>query len=210
MSESTNTHAHTTRTIKGKLITPADEVRFWSRVDKNGPIPNQSFAHYKGLDCCWVWAAGRARGGYGQFYVAGNTVRAHRVAFILGSGLLTAEANCVMHACDNPLCVNPNHLRAGSFRDNNNDRASKGRSVHVRGCGHYSHLHPERCARGEQHGNSKLKEPQVRTIRIAHANGLKQREIAALVGVSRQSIGHILRGEIWKHVGCANKETESN
>ena len=89
--------------------------RFWSKVKKQ---PNG----------CWEWQAAKTRLGYGRFAPEGTTVKAHRVSFELCKGPIP-DGMHVMHSCDNPPCVNPEHLSLGSNQDNVNDREAKGRGV---------------------------------------------------------------------------------
>lgn len=76
---------------------------------------------------CWEWKAARAPQGYGKFKAFGQTL-AHRVSFIVHRGPLNDQI-CVLHKCDNPPCVNPDHLFLGDRKANNRDRQQKGRTV---------------------------------------------------------------------------------
>lgn len=76
---------------------------------------------------CWEWNGFRCPQGYGRFKSFGETL-AHRVSFILHKSDLPKDA-CVLHTCDNPSCVNPDHLFLGDRDLNNKDRAAKGRTV---------------------------------------------------------------------------------
>jgi len=69
----------------------------------------------------------RDRQGYGRKKVGSRTVLAHRHAWELANGLVP-EGLCVLHRCDNPPCINPDHLFLGTRADNNADRDAKGRS----------------------------------------------------------------------------------
>jgi hypothetical protein len=79
---------------------------------------------------CWEWQASRRRArpgqlGYGQIKIGGRVLPAHRVAFAVVHGYY--PDGLVMHCCDNPVCVNPGHLREGTHQDNMDDMTSKGR-----------------------------------------------------------------------------------
>ena len=85
--------------------------RFWEKVDKSGD--------------CWKWIAHLLKG-YGRFRLNNKTWSAHRVSWTLHYGEIP-EGMCVLHRCDNPGCVNPEHLFLGTRTDNMKDRDQKGR-----------------------------------------------------------------------------------
>ena len=94
--------------------------RFWNKVNKKSP------------EECWEWTAYKMSRGYGVITVDSKTVLAHRMSWILTYGHIPQgegyHGTCVLHKCDNPACVNPNHLFLGTVHDNNNDKVQKGRS----------------------------------------------------------------------------------
>lgn len=184
----------------------ATERRFWSRVDKNGPVP----AHRPDLGPCWLWIGSRDPAGYGQVGIGYKNIRAHRYSFESNvRALLPGELAC--HHCDNPPCVRPSHLFAGSVGDNTRDAAAKGRLA--AGDRHPARLHPERMARGERNGaalypermprgekvgTSKLTWEQVREIRRLLATGIPSRAVGRLFGVNKSAVNRIRQGVTWR------------
>jgi hypothetical protein len=94
--------------------------RFWSRVNKNGPVPQLC----PELGPCWLWTGSTNRGGYGRVTVAGRSLPATHVAWFLAYGTWIMHHAC--HHCDNPPCVNPGHLFDGDDAANQYDRVVKG------------------------------------------------------------------------------------
>jgi hypothetical protein len=90
------------------------EERFFSKVNK---IENG----------CWEWITGKSRDGYGVFSYNNKDFRAHRLSYELHFGNIE-NGLCVCHKCDNPSCVNPEHLFLGSHKQNMEDKANKGRT----------------------------------------------------------------------------------
>lgn len=149
--------------------------RFWPKVDVGHK------------DECWEWQAAQFTSGYGMFAIDSHPHRAHRVAYELTHGKIP-EGLCVCHVCDNPACVNPAHLWLGTHQKNMQDAARKGRT---RGG----------VLRGERSQHARLTEAQVLVIRQMSEDGLgSQRQLAAMFGVSRGTIRHILYRETWKHI----------
>ena len=171
-------------------LTEKDIVRFWSKVDKNGPLPDQSNPHYAGLDRCWVWTGAKFRTGYGEFRLKNRMRSAHRVAWIIKHGSIpTGEGHhgsCIIHKCDRRDCCNTAHLQVGSNADNAQDRENKKRN---------------RPPCGEAQGASKLTDDKVIKIRLRYkAGGIYQRELAKEFGVSQRLISLVTRCEAWKHI----------
>ena len=139
---------------------------------------------------CVEWHLSRIRAGYGQKRFQGKMRLAHRLAYVAHHDLAIEDIDgqVVMHTCDNPPCVNPDHLKLGTCAENNADKARKGRS---RGASHP----------GESNSSSVLTECAVRWIRSYYSTGdYTQGELAEMFGVSRPTVGAITAGRTWKHV----------
>ena len=104
--------------IIGPSIRQPLEVRFWHKVDK---IPGKG---PKGD--CWEWTGSLNNDGYGKIVVKEKIKLAHRISWEISFGEIPKEI-CVLHKCDNPSCVNHNHLLLGTQADNIVDRDKKGR-----------------------------------------------------------------------------------
>lgn len=92
------------------------ETLFWAKVHKT--------------DACWMWTGAVNGHGYGHCGRHGHTHSAHRLAWELAYGAIP-EGMSVLHRCDVPLCVRPEHLFLGTQADNIHDMHAKGRFVSV-------------------------------------------------------------------------------
>jgi hypothetical protein len=133
---------------------------------------------------CWIWASSRNAKGYGIFWFRGKMVGAHRASYVLFRGEIP-DGQLVLHGCDNPPCVNPDHLFMGTHQDNMDDMAAKGRGEFFRA--------------GENHRNAKLTSAQVDEIRARYVHG-RGAKLAREFGVTGQSVGDIIAGRSWKEV----------
>ena len=121
----------------GSRPVPTNE-RFWNKV-------------FVSL-ACWEWTAARQTNGYGRIMHNGRPTAAHRVAWELVNGPIP-EGMSVLHRCDNRICVRPEHLFLGTYKDNSDDKIAKGRA---------------RYATGDRNGNSKVARARRLTM---HARG---------------------------------------
>jgi hypothetical protein len=138
-------------------------------------------------DGCWAWTGAKTTAGYGEIVGGGRVLYAHRVAYELFVGPIP-EGMCVCHHCDNPACVNPAHLFAGTYGDNLVDAIAKGR-----------HTNP--ILSGENAVLAKLTWPQVHQIRSQYRHGSRDFGSVALgrrYGVDHVSILSIVHGHTWK------------
>lgn len=135
---------------------------------------------------CWTWAGGRAGPGYGAFRISKPVRRqayAHRLALERKIGRELGRKEYALHSCDNPICVNPDHLSVGDQVKNMRDSSERGR-----------------IARGESASWARLTDQNVREIRALLAAGALQQEIADRYGVSRPAISYIKSGRNYRHV----------
>ena len=146
------------------------EVRFWRYVKKT--------------DTCWNWIGATHRinkWGYGVIGCqGGKIVRAHRFSYQIHKGEIP-YGMLVCHSCDNPSCVNPDHLFLGTAKDNMDDAVSKGRM-----------------ASGERHPCAKLTWDKVEEIRKMYKSGkYTQRKLGEMFGVDHSVINEIHLNKIW-------------
>ena len=146
---------------------------FWEKVDQSGD--------------CWLWTACRNWVGYGlfRFGTPRRMGHAHRFSWELANGPIPAGLH-VLHRCDVPACVNPEHLFVGTVAENMADMRSKGRG-----------------ARGEKSNTAKLKEAQAREIWTLKGKD-RAVELAQRFEVSTAAIYAIWRGDAWAHIHQSN------
>lgn len=141
-----------------------------------------------GLNGCKEWNLYRDKDNYGKVKFRGTQRPAHRIALYLATGIMGEVA---MHKCDNPPCINPEHLQWGTIADNNADMYAKGRN----GKGE------QMARRGSKSGAAKLSESEVIEIRNVYESGdISQREIARRYGVSHTMIQDIIKRKCWTHI----------
>lgn len=124
------------------------EMRFWKHVD------------VRGEDECWEWKACKDNRGYGKLSSTHkkSPLRAHRVSWEIHNGKIPNGLN-ICHKCDNPSCVNPNHLFLGTQRENMTDAYKKKK------IDNYTH------GAGENNNSAKLTNAEVKKIREEYVNG---------------------------------------
>lgn len=153
--------------------------RVWAKIEFGEP------------NGCWEWQAYRTKKGYGQIMLTISPkvqkhMYAHRFIYEKTIGEFDLELK-VCHSCDNPACLNPNHLWLGTYGDNNRDRQRKGRT---KGLEH----------KGSRNGQAKLNEEKVVLIKLKLRKGENQYDIATEFGVSQAIISNINTGNYWNQV----------
>lgn len=148
-------------------------VRFWENVSK--------------ADGCWEWTGFRDPNGYGRLSVADEKGRrpvlAHRLSWELAFGSIPDGAG-VLHRCDNPPCVRPDHLFLGDQKANMIDCSQKKRTTF-----------------GERSTSARLDANQVREIRERYAEGTDTyQSLAATYGVGAATIADVVARRTWRHI----------
>lgn len=129
------------RTTFGLCAAPACEIaayckgfckkhysRLWRRGNVNaGEFGFEFESRILKTDYCWLWVGALFKSGYGKFSRGDRKIRAHRASYELYVGKIPRGMQ-VLHRCDNPPCVNPDHLFIGTHMDNMLDMESKGRA----------------------------------------------------------------------------------
>lgn len=144
---------------------------FWLHVTKSAD-PN----------ACWLWNTGTDIENYGKATWENKPILAHQLSWFIEHGVMPKMA--LLHSCDVPACVNPNHLREGTCKENSEDSVQRGRNI-----------------KGSRHPLAVLTESKVRRIkRLLQQGRLSQRAIADQFKVNKSKISHINTGISWKHV----------
>jgi hypothetical protein len=143
----------------------------------------QRMAHYSrpGQNGCILWIGRRNVDGYGMLTVKGVTQKTHRFAWEAANGPIPDGLH-VLHTCDTPACVNPDHLFLGTHTENMADRTRKRRHA---------------IYHGESHGGARLTNDEVRAIRSAAG---AYRDIGKCYGVSGSTVYRIKNGKAWNHL----------
>lgn len=138
----------------------------------------------RGANNCIEWQQGKDQFGYGQFRVNGKTKSVHRLVatLVYGEPLTGQQA---LHSCDNPSCINPDHLRWGTTQENTADRDTRNRG---------NFTGPKKA------WTTKLDELQVQQIRLLVASGDSKASVGRIYGISGRHVLSIVRRESWGNV----------
>jgi hypothetical protein len=151
---------------------------------------------------CWLWS-GANNGRYGQISISGRLHKTHTIMFEEAVRPLR-PGEITLHRCDTPACCNPDHLFAGTQKDNMIDRAKKGRNpmqTHPENSSlHYLRFQP----RGVSHHLAKLTPEIAAAIRSEYLPGATKYEpeggfrwLARKYGVSDKTISNVIHGKTW-------------
>jgi Mor family transcriptional regulator len=175
------------------------ESRFWSRVNKDGPIqPNMTTP-------CWEWI-GAPSHRYGQFGFQGKRYSVHRLGYELMNGPMPPDM-LACHECDNPRCVRGDHIFPGTPLDNMRDKYAKGRqNVNA-----WRIQQPEAQPRGERVNTAILTAEKILEVQQRFDAGEDTKLLALEYGVSRTQIYRLGNRDQWQHLGTekANRPKHS-
>lgn len=148
------------------------------------PVMDRFFGKVRKTKTCWFWTGAKRGGGYGIIIQDGKRRCATHVSLEL-HGRKVPEGMYVLHACDIPACVNPDHLWLGTLSDNTRDCEAKGRANHPV---------------GEKNGRARLNASQVEVIKQMYKEGRPMNNLWKLYRVTRQAIRNVVHGKSWKHL----------
>lgn len=149
------------------------------------PVEERLWAKVIKTDTCWLWQGARSDFGHGYIAIGGRgdgRIGVHHLSYTLHFGAVP-DGLWVLHRCDIPNCVRPDHLFVGTRQDNIDDMVAKGRG-----------------ARGAANGAAKLTESDVRLIRDLLEGGEGPTAIGRRFGVTDKVVRQIHRGQTWRHV----------
>lgn len=157
-------------------------------MHKRPNLRDRFYAKIKVVGDCWEWQGSRLKHGYGRIRTGYGNDRemtvAHRVSWEIHNNQSLSRSQFVMHKCDNPPCVNPDHLMLGTAKDNTQDMIKKGRKRYG-------------TSPGEKNGSAKLSQAEVDQIRLLLSHGRKSKSIAPMYGVNHTTIEKIKTNKSW-------------
>lgn len=167
------------------------------------PLPEKSkrkfFERFQNAENgCWIWTASIGDAGYGLMSIYGMPCVASRLSYLIHKGPIP-DGLFVCHKCDNPPCVNPDHLFLGTVKDNADDAIRKGRYKEM------PHAMGGAATRGSINGFAKLTEAKVADILVLAKQGRSHVSLASDFGVCNSTIGRIVHRKIWTHVEVPNE-----
>ena len=133
-------------------------------------VEDQFWPHVKKTDGCWIWMAGKTSAGYGTMCRHKKRLYAHRISYELHCGKIP-KGKHVLHKCDNPSCVNPEHLFLGNPLINAHDKIRKGRQPGAKAC---------------------LTDKEIAEIRKLSFEGSSNKKIAELFNVSQPYVSRVI------------------
>jgi transposase len=167
------------------MARPIKGTTFWDRV-------NTQLQYLE--NGCIVFTGHKNGDGYGRITKDGKLVYVHREVWKKHNPDKEITG-VIMHSCDNPACVNPDHLSHGTQADNVADMVAKGRRVVVQ---------------GSKQSDAKLNESQIPEIRKLILSGMAYEKIGDMFGVTHAAIRAIAVGRTWTHVPMEDGSSGKN
>lgn len=166
-------------------------AKFFSRVNKNGPIPKEGFSP------CWIWTGCMHKSGHGQTQFQGMGVQyTHRLSWQIANGNIP-PGMCVCHTCDVPACCNPRHMFLGTRSDNMRDMWAKARGVH--------NDNAARCLESRRRQLAMSDSEIVATVIEPFAAGESVKSICAATGLGPQSVRGLIAGRTRRCEGVTDE-----
>ena len=164
-------------------------------IEKTIPVP---------FSGCWIWMGALSSKGYGSIRISKKTYIASRVSFVIYKGTIP-NGLCILHSCDIPSCVNPDHLRLGTHFENIQDMISKKRDV-------WSNFSKKNNLKilfskmrkgknlGSNNSNAKFSEENILKIRSLRKEGINQTQIAKMFCTTQNRISEIVNRKTWRNI----------
>ena len=138
------------------------------------------------MNKCILWEKGKSKAGYGQIRIKGKLFYVHRLVLAKKLGRPIHKGCCSCHNCDNPSCINPEHLFEATQKENIADMCKKGRFVNL--------------IIGENNPHAKLSKKQVIKLRQMYKFGKSTKELSKIFGIVQRTVQQIIAYELWKNV----------
>lgn len=170
--------------VRSRSLRDGTSTSCGCRMSFKPTIDQRFFSKFDKCEGCWEWKGIIAKVGYGIFSIKGKPIYAHRYSYEKFKGKIP-KGMLICHTCDNPKCINPDHLFTGTYQDNTDDMIEKKRSRNLRGsdCPH-----------------SKLNEKIVLKLREDYSKGKSIKDMAIEFHVSVSAITHAVKKIKWRHV----------